>query len=62
MKEGHNDDDDNDTNILNEAIEAPNDSDYHKLWSQIQILQLIILLGHKSQGLRNFKLFKGTKK
>jgi carbamoylphosphate synthase small subunit len=31
MKEGHNDDDDNDTNILNEAIEAPNDSDYHKL-------------------------------
>jgi hypothetical protein len=25
-------------------------------------LQLIILLGHKSQGLRNFKLFKGTKK
>jgi hypothetical protein len=25
------DDDDNDTNIRNEAIEAPNDSDYHEL-------------------------------
>jgi hypothetical protein len=25
-----NDDDDNDTNILIEAIEAPNDSDYHE--------------------------------
>jgi hypothetical protein len=32
-KERRNDDDDfdNDTNIPNEAIEAPNDSDYHKL-------------------------------
>jgi hypothetical protein len=30
-KEGHNDDDDdNDTNILDELIEAPNDSDYHE--------------------------------
>jgi len=26
-----NDDDDNDTNILIEAIEAPNESDYHEL-------------------------------
>ncbi len=43
-----NDDDDNDTNILIEAIEAPNDSDYHEFWSQIQILQLVILLGYKS--------------
>jgi zona occludens toxin (predicted ATPase) len=33
MEEGHNDDDDdddNDINILDEAIEAPNDSDYHE--------------------------------
>ncbi len=29
-KEGHNDDDDNDTNILDEAIEAPNGNDYHE--------------------------------
>jgi hypothetical protein len=32
-REGCNDDDDdNDTDILDEAIEAPNDSDYHELW------------------------------
>jgi hypothetical protein len=31
VKERCNDDDDNDTNILDEAIEAPNDSDYHEL-------------------------------
>jgi len=31
MKEGCNDDDDdNDTNIPDESIEAPNDSDYHE--------------------------------
>jgi hypothetical protein len=32
VKEGHNDrdDDDNDSNILDEVIEAPNDSDYHE--------------------------------
>jgi hypothetical protein len=32
-KERHNDDDDfdNDIDIPNEAIEAPNDSDYHEL-------------------------------
>jgi hypothetical protein len=30
-EEGRNDDDDdNDTNILDEAIEVPNDSDYHE--------------------------------
>ncbi len=31
-KEGHNDDDDddNDIDIPNEAIEAPNDNDYHE--------------------------------
>jgi hypothetical protein len=29
-KEGHNDDDDNDTDILDEAIEAPNGNDYHE--------------------------------
>jgi len=37
MEEGHNDDDDdddNDINILDEAIEAPNDSDYHEPWPQ----------------------------
>ncbi len=33
VEEGHNiDDDDNDTNILDEAIETPNDSDYHEPW------------------------------
>jgi len=31
VEEGCNDDDDdNDTNIPNEAIEAPNDNDYHE--------------------------------
>jgi len=31
VEEGCNDDDDdNDTNILDEAIEAPNDNDYHE--------------------------------
>jgi hypothetical protein len=36
MEEGCNDDDgdDNDTNILDEAIEALNDSDYHELQPQ----------------------------
>jgi len=29
-KEGHNNDDDNDTNIYDEAIEAPNDNDCHE--------------------------------
>jgi hypothetical protein len=29
VKEGH-DDDDNDTNIVDEIIEAPNESDYHE--------------------------------
>ncbi len=34
-EEGRNDDDDdNDTNILDEAIEVPNDSDYHEPWPQ----------------------------
>ncbi len=33
VEEGHNiDDDDNDTNILDEGIETPNDSDYHEPW------------------------------
>jgi hypothetical protein len=32
VEEGRNDDDDdNDTNILDEEIKAPNDSDYHEL-------------------------------
>jgi hypothetical protein len=32
VEEGcNNDDDDNDTNIFDETIEAPNDSDYHEL-------------------------------
>jgi hypothetical protein len=32
VEEGCNDDDDNnDTNILDETIEAPNDNDYHEL-------------------------------
>jgi hypothetical protein len=30
LKEGRNNDDDNDTDILNEAIEVPNDNDYHE--------------------------------
>jgi hypothetical protein len=31
VEKGHNDaDDNNDTNILDEAIETPNDSDYHE--------------------------------
>jgi len=29
-KEGHDNNDDNDIHILDEAIEAPNDSDYHE--------------------------------
>jgi hypothetical protein len=29
VEKGCNNDDDNDTDILDEAIEAPNDSDYH---------------------------------
>ncbi len=36
-EEGHNDDDDdndNDIDIPNEAIEAPNDNDYHELRPQ----------------------------
>jgi hypothetical protein len=35
VEEGCNDDDDNnDIDILDETIEAPNDSDYHELWPQ----------------------------
>ncbi len=35
VEKGHNDaDDNNDTNILDEAIETPNDSDYHEPWPQ----------------------------
>jgi len=35
VEEGCNDDDDaNDTNIHDEAIEAPNDNDYHEPWPQ----------------------------
>jgi hypothetical protein len=30
VKEGCNDDDDDDTNISDESIEAPNDNDYHE--------------------------------
>jgi hypothetical protein len=29
-REGRNNDDDNDTNIPDEAIEVPNDNDYHE--------------------------------
>jgi len=47
------DDDDNDTNIPDEAIEASNDSDYHELRPQHQILPLVILLSHKSRRLHN---------
>jgi hypothetical protein len=55
-EEGHNDDDDdNDTNIFDEAIKAPNDNDYHEPRPNIQILPLVILLWHKSQGLHNHR-------
>jgi hypothetical protein len=44
-KKGHNnDDDDNDIDILNEAIEAPNDINYHELWPQ----NPIFTIGHPS--------------
>ncbi len=37
-KEGHNDDDDNDTDILDEAIEAPNGNDYHERWPKMNCM------------------------
>ncbi len=64
VEEGcNNDDDDNDTNIPDEAIEAPNDNDYHERRKKyelsqnpnIQILPLVIFLGHESQGLHNHR-------
>ncbi len=55
-EEGRNDDDDdNDTNIHDEAIEALNDNDYHEPDPNSQILPLIILVGHESQGLHNHR-------
>jgi hypothetical protein len=66
VKEGCNDDDDdddddNDTQIPNEAIEPQMKITTMSLHPKIQILQLIILLGHKSQGHHNLGLFKSAK-
>jgi hypothetical protein len=63
-KEGRNDDDnddDNDTHIPNEAIEPQMTRTTMNLPPKIQILQLVILLSHESQGRHNFGLFKSAK-
>ncbi len=64
VKEGRNDDDDdddNDTHIPNEAIEPQMIVTTMSIHPKIQILQLVILLGHESQGHHNLRLFKSAK-
>jgi hypothetical protein len=62
VKEGRNDDDDdNDTHIPNEAIEPQMTVTTMNLHPKIQNLQLVILLGHESQGRHNLGLFKNAK-
>jgi len=56
MKEGCNDDDDdNDTNIPDQAIEAPNDSDYHEPRPQHPNSTINHLVKSWIQGLHNHR-------